>query len=51
MKKRQRLILEAIVEQTFASMEGLMKKFIISKRRLYYDIDEINYACAYAGEI
>ncbi|MCI5774061.1 MAG: PTS sugar transporter subunit IIA [Erysipelotrichaceae bacterium] len=51
MKKRQRLILEAIVEQTSASMEELMKKFTISKRTLYYDIDEINYACAYAGEI
>lgn len=51
MKKRQQRLLETISEANHTSVDELCKQFKISKRTLYYDIEEINYHIRNIGQI
>lgn len=51
MKKRERQILEYIIECNHVSLSTLLSKFSISKRTLYYDIEAINYYIRNCGQI
>lgn len=51
MKKRQQRLLETISEANHMSVQELCNQFRISKRTLYYDIEEINYHIRNIGQI
>lgn len=51
MKKRQQKILKYILDGENGSIEEIRERFKISKRTLYYDIEDINYYLRNQGQI
>ena len=51
MKERARSILESILEKGSIKSKTLIEEFNISKRTLYYDIEDINYFIKDCGEV
>lgn len=51
MKKRQSKILEIVLKSEYCSFGKILKEFSISKRTLYYDLDQINSEIKESGEI
>lgn len=51
MKAREKAILDYIIESQNVSMDDLLQIFSISRRTLYYDIENINFAIRSLGQI
>lgn len=51
MKKRQRQILKSILDEETCLIEEILDTFHISKRTLYYDIEDINYYLRGHGQL